>query len=98
MGSGKELGFAGNGGPMSRRILESKRTTRRPQRPAPAARSREGIDLRECKTEARRLLPPGHPVRVLLEGEPDVLEGPAAAGRIELLLRVILAHRVRLAR
>jgi len=51
------------------------------------------IDLRECKDAARRLLPPGHPVRTLFEGEPDTMELGEAMTRLPLLLRVILAHR-----
>ena len=51
------------------------------------------LDLREFKAEARRLLPVGHPVRVVLEAEPDHLAGPDAVGRIEVLMRLILAHR-----
>lgn len=51
------------------------------------------IDLRECKAEARRLLPPGHPVRTLFEAEPDIMELSDAATRLPLLLRVVLAHR-----
>ena len=51
------------------------------------------FDLRQCKAEARRLLPPGHPLRQLIEAEPDELSGPDAASRLTMLLRVILAHR-----
>ena len=51
------------------------------------------IDLRGCKAEARRLLAPGHPVRVVLEAEPDMLDAEAAAGRLPLLMRMVLAHR-----
>ncbi len=51
------------------------------------------VDLRECKAEARRLLPPGHPVRQVIESEPDVLGGPDAGSRLALVLRLVLAHR-----
>jgi hypothetical protein len=51
------------------------------------------IDLRDCKAEARRLLAPGHPVRTLLEAEPDLIEPADALNRLPLLLRVLLAHR-----
>ncbi|MFA5944507.1 MAG: hypothetical protein WC876_08595 [Candidatus Thermoplasmatota archaeon] len=51
------------------------------------------MDLRPCKVEARKLLPPGHPVRSIIEGEPDDLGGSDAAARLTLLLRIILAHR-----
>ncbi len=40
------------------------------------------LDLRELKREAVRLLPRGHPVRVALQREPDLL--PAAEGRSKL--------------
>ncbi len=51
------------------------------------------IDLRECKAEARRLLPLGHPVRTLFEAEPDLIEFGEAMTRLPLLLRIVLAHR-----
>jgi hypothetical protein len=51
------------------------------------------FDLRACKAEARRLLPPGHPLRTLIESEPDDLIGADAPARLTMLLRVVLAHR-----
>ena len=50
------------------------------------------VDLREAKAEARRLLPASHPVRLVLEREPDVLVGPETA-HLAVLLHLILAHR-----
>ncbi len=63
-----------------------------PANPEPASLS-GALDLRELKAEARRLLAPGHPVRVVVESQPDYLAGPEAVGRMEVIIRMILAHR-----
>lgn len=51
------------------------------------------VDLRECKAEAHRLLAPGHPVRAILDAEPDFLQPIDAMSRLPWLLRIFWAHR-----
>ena len=53
------------------------------------------LDLTDAKSVARQLLSPGHPVRVVLEAEPDLIDGPEAVARAATLLRLVLAHRRR---
>ncbi|MEA3203538.1 MAG: hypothetical protein QOI63_1213, partial [Thermoplasmata archaeon] len=50
------------------------------------------FDLRHLKSEARRLLPPGHPVRTLLEGQPDIAPGVGLVERLTMLADIIWAH------
>jgi hypothetical protein len=55
------------------------------------------FDLREVKAEALKLLPPGNPVRIVIEAEPDLLQGQGAEERLLMLLRLVAAHRGRAA-
>lgn len=51
------------------------------------------FDLRTLKSECRRLLPAGHPVRTVVEGEPDELSGPEGVAKLSLFLRLVVANR-----
>jgi len=51
------------------------------------------IDIRMVKETARRLYPPGHPLREAILGEPDSLPGSQALGKLEAYLRMVLAGR-----
>jgi len=51
------------------------------------------FDLRPLKAECRKLLNSEHPIRRIIESEPDMLEGPEAPQRICMMLRIIAAHR-----
>lgn len=55
--------------------------------------SRELLDLRKIKAEARRLLPRGHPIREALQSEPDLL--PAEEGRAKLATYARVLARLR---
>lgn len=55
--------------------------------------SRELLDLRKIKAEARRLLPRGHPIREALQSEPDLL--PAEEGRTRLATYARVLARLR---
>jgi len=50
------------------------------------------FDLRHLKSEARRRLPAGHPVRTLLEGEPDVLPGVGLVEHLTMLASFMWAQ------
>lgn len=53
----------------------------------------EIIDLRECKAQANRLLPHGHPVRVALSKEPDFVPRNEGLGKLQAYIRMLYALR-----
>lgn len=53
----------------------------------------ELIDLREVKKKAAEILPPGHPVLVLLAGEPDFLPFEIGCAKLHYYARLVLAMR-----
>jgi hypothetical protein len=46
------------------------------------------VDLRPLKREFRRLLPPTHPNRIAVQGEPDFLPLAEAIAKIQTYLRI----------
>lgn len=51
------------------------------------------IDLGPVKREARRVLEAGHPLRTVIEAQPDLVSGPVGWTRLEMLLVMALAFR-----
>lgn len=52
-------------------------------------------DLRPVKEAARRLYPPGHAVRALIEAESDVLPRREGLAKLEVIVRLVWALRGR---
>ncbi|MHB8587198.1 MAG: hypothetical protein ACYDDF_15340 [Thermoplasmatota archaeon] len=53
------------------------------------------VDMRRVKEAFRRLYPPGHPARRLVEAEPDVLPRREGLAKLEMVVRLLGALRER---